>query len=393
MKIPLLDLKRQYKNIRNEIEPAVISCMENGIYIGGRQVADFENAIAEYLGVRHAIGVGNGTDALVVALRAANIGSGDEVITTPFTFFASAESIAAVGAVPVFADICEDTFNIDPKSIEQKITPKTRAILPVHIFGCPAQMDEINAIAKKHNLLVIEDACQAIGAEYKGKKTGGIADMGCFSFFPTKNLGCFGDGGLITTNDDSLAMLCRAFREHGGGKNGAAARNILENKAKAVEAPADADPQYNPFKYYNYLIGYNTRLDAIQAAVLNVKLKHLDGWNQKRCENAAYYKKNIKNSKVKVPVLEGSFKHIYHQFALLTEDKEGLIHHLSGKGIAAGVFYPVPLHLQKALDYLGYKKGDLPVAEKITSQTVCLPIYPELTREELEYITEAVNEY
>ena len=392
MKIPLLDLKRQYQTIKDKIEPAVLSCMQSGIYIQGAQVAGFEDEIARYLGVRNAVSVGNGTDALIIALRAAGVGKGDEVITTPFTYIATADAVTALGAVPVFADIREDTYNLDPSRIEEKITARTKAILPVHIFGQPADMDEILAIAEKHKIKVVEDACQAIGAEYKGRKTGTFGSLACFSFFPTKNLGCFGDGGLITTDDDRLAVICRALREHGGGKKGAAARDYMAGRPhKEEEAPADA--AYNPFKYYNYLTGYNSRLDAVQAAVLRVKLPHLDEWNRLRARNAAFYRERLEGCGVILPAVAPGVTHIWHQFALRCRDKNGMIAFLAGKGISAGVFYPVPLHLQKAFDFLRYKAGDLPAAETITSQTVCLPIYPELTEEELGYIADCVLEF
>ena len=228
MQVKILDLQRQYQKIREEVEAAVCRQMQSGQYIMGKAVTDFEKKFAEYVGVKHAIAVNSGTDALVIALRATGIRTGEEVITTPFTFFATAEAIAAIGAIPVFVDVCEDTYNIDPAKIEEKITKKTKAILPVHIFGQPAEMDEINVIAKKYNLVVIEDACQAAGAEYKGMKAGALGKMGCFSFFPTKNLGAFGDGGMITTNDDELNIICRAMREHGAAQNGAKARFLLD---------------------------------------------------------------------------------------------------------------------------------------------------------------------
>ena len=283
MNIPLIDLKAQYNSLSDELSNVTLEVLSSANYILGNNVNNFEKEFAEYVGVKHAISVGNGTDALVIALKAMGIGEGDEVITTPFTFFATAESISAVGATPVLVDVRKDTFNIDPSKIEEKITNKTKAIMPVHIFGQAADMDEINEIAKRHNLLVIEDACQAIGGKYKDRKIGSLGDVACFSFFPTKNLGCAGDGGMIVTNNDDLAIIIRALRTHGSGENGQKAFNLLNNIKEEVKTVDSAnDTVYNPLKYYNYLIGYNSRLDAIQAAILRVKLKDIDKWNSKR---------------------------------------------------------------------------------------------------------------
>ncbi len=393
MNVPILDLKRQYIPLKEEMETAICKCMESGMYVMGKTVADFESQMADYLKVKHVITVANGTDALVIALRACKIGLGDEVITTPFTFFATAEAIANVGAIPVFADIEEDTFNIDVKSIESKITPKTKAIMPVHIFGCPADMDEINAVAKANNLYVIEDACQAIGAEYKGVKAGGLADFGCFSFFPTKNLGAFGDAGMITTNNDDLALIARAFREHGGGKTGADARFLLEGTKDEFAKAVEADALYNPYKYYNYLIAYNSRMDAMQAVILGIKLKYFEGFNQNRRVIADFYNNNLDKSKFILPKEPKDKKVVWHQYALRTTKKEELGQFLADKGVGSAAFYPVPLHLQKAFTYLGYKEGDLPVSEKIARESVCLPVFPELTIEEREYVVKCVNEF
>lgn len=394
MKIPLLDLKRQYQQLKEELAPAVLDCMASGAYIGGEQVAQFESEIASYLGVKHAIGMGNGTDALTVALKAAGIGPGDEVVTTPFTFFASAETIAAVGATPVFADIDLATLNLDPNSVEDKITPKTKALLPVHIFGQPAQMEQLNDIAARHHLLVIEDACQAIGATLHDKHAGAMGDLACFSFFPTKNLGCFGDGGLITTNDDRLNVICRALASHGGGKNGKAARALLDGEAPETRQPQqNDDPMYNPYKYFNYLIGCNSRLDALQAAVLRVKLRHLDDFNRRRAQNAAFYNNRLEGCGAVLPAAAPGATHVWHQYAILHPQKDALIRFLAENGVAAGVFYPVPLHLQKAFTSLGYRPGDLPRAEQACAQSVCLPIFPELAEEELQYVADTVRRF
>lgn len=393
MKVPILDLKRQYALLKDEIEPAILDCMASGMYIMGKTVSDFEAQMAQYLGVKHVITVGNGTDALVIALRAAGVKAGDEVITTPFSFFATTEAISLVGAVPVFADIQEDGFCIDPDCVAKKVTSKTKAILPVHIFGRACDMDALNTIAKKHGLVVIEDACQAIGTEYKGKKTGGLGDLGCFSFFPTKNLGAFGDAGMITTNDDDLALVCRAMREHGGGKQGADARFILDGVKDDTDLEASNNALYNPYKYYNYLIAYNSRMDAMQAIILGIKLKHLDAFNQNRAAIAEYYSQNIDSSRFVLPGTDPNGKNVWHQYAIRTSEKEKLGEYLAEKGIASAAFYPVPLHLQKAMDYLGYRPGDMPVAEKICQETVCLPVFPELSIEERNYIVETINQF
>lgn len=394
MNVKILDLTRQYEIIQEKVERAVLEQMKSGMYIGGTAVADFEKKFAEYIGVKYAISLNSGTDALVIALKALGIGQGDEVITTPFTFFATAEAIAMVGATPVFVDVEEDTYNIDATKIEEKITDKAKAILPVHIFGQPANMFEIKAIAKKHNLYVIEDACQAVGSAIGNDKIGSLGDAACFSFFPTKNLGGFGDGGMITTNNDDVAVICRAFREHGGAQNGAKARSILEGIEDALETNKTGDALYNPYKYYNYLIAYNSRLDALQARVLDIKLDYLDAFNNKRTEIAKFYNESFKDVEaIHTPEVREGVVPVWHQYAFRCTDKDAMGEFLASKGIGSAAFYPVPLHLQKAFDYLGYKEGNLPVAEKITKQTVCLPIFPELTQEELEYIVSGVKEF
>lgn len=394
MEVKILDLSRQYELIQEEVEQAVCEQMKSGMYIGGKAVADFEKKFADYIGVKHAISVNSGTDSLVIALKALGIKPGDEVITTPFTFFATAETIAMVGAVPVFVDVKEDTYNIDPDRIEEKITDKTKAILPVHIFGQPADMDRITQIAKKHGLAVIEDACQAVGAAISGKKAGAMGDAGCFSFFPTKNLGAFGDAGMITTNDDSVATICRAFKEHGMAQNGAKARYILEGVKDELEGTTSPDALYNPYKYYNYLIAYNSRMDAIQARVLGIKLDHLDDFNAKRAEIARFYNEAFAEcGGVITPKVTEGYTPVWHQYAFRCEKKDEMGHFLAKKGVGSAAFYPVPLHLQKAFTYLGYQKGDLPVAEMLTEQTVCLPIFPELTKEELAYVADQVKAF
>ena len=392
MKIPILDLKRQYDIIKSEVEDAIIEVARSGYYIMGPKIAAFESEMAAYLNVKHVISVANGTDALVIALRAFNIKEGDEVITTPFTFFATAEAISLTGAIPVFADVEDKTFNIDPEKIEAKITSRTKAILPVHIFGQAADMDSINALAKKHNLMVIEDACQAIGSKYKGSFAGTLGHIACFSFFPTKNLGAFGDAGMITTNDDSLAILCKALREHAGGKMGSDAKDI-QNGTHKEASHKEENSLYNPYKYYNYLIGYNARMDAMQAAILSVKLKYLDTFNEKRSAISRYYDEELKNCDIITPVtLENRF-HTWHQYAIRAKQKEKLGEYLSDNGITTGAYYPVPLHLQKAYEALNYKPGDLPVSEMLAGETLALPIFPELSDEEKKYVVTKIRDF
>ncbi len=387
MNIPLIDLKAQYESLSEELNNATLEVLSSANYIMGKTVLDFEKEFASYIGVKYAISVGNGTDALVIALKAMGIGKGDEVITTPFTFFATAEAISAVGATPVFVDVEKDTFNIDITKIEEKITSKTKAIMPVHIFGQSADMDEINEIAKKYNLKVIEDACQAIGGKYKGRKIGSLGDVACFSFFPTKNLGCAGDGGMIVTDNDEIATIARALRTHGSGENGQKAYNLLNNIEEEVQTVEGAnDTVYNPLKYYNYLIGYNTRLDAIQAAILAVKIKEIDNWNAKRREIVSIYNEALQNNDLVTPVAKDYNEHVYHMYILQSENREEIIANLKEAGIATGVYYPVPLHLQKVYKDLGYKEGDMPVSEYLSHRTFAIPVYPELTKEQINYI-------
>jgi dTDP-4-amino-4,6-dideoxygalactose transaminase len=392
MNIPLIDLKAQYDSLGEKLDKAALGVLSSANYIMGKTVTDFEKEFADFVGVKHAISVGNGTDALVLALKSMGIGEGDEVITTPFTFFATAEAISAVGATPVFVDVNKETFNIDVTKIEEKITSKTKAIMPVHIFGQSADMDEINEIAKKHNLYVIEDACQAVGGKYKGRKIGTLGDIACFSFFPTKNLGCAGDGGMIVTNDDKIATIARALRTHGSGENGQKAYNLLNNIEEEVKTAEGAnDTVYNPLKYYNYLIGFNTRLDAIQAAILSVKLKEIDSWNAKRREIVELYDEALQNSDLVTPVAKDYNEHVYHMYILQSENREEVLTKLKEAGIATGVYYPVPLHLQKVYKDLGYKEGDMPVSEYLSHRTFAIPVYPELTKEQVEYIISKVK--
>lgn len=392
MNIPLIDLKAQYESLADKLNEATLRILSSANYIMGKTVLDFEKEFANYIGVKHAISVGNGTDALVLSLKAMGIGKGDEVITTPFTFFATAEAISAVGATPIFVDVDKETFNIDTTKIEEKITTKTKAIMPVHIFGQSADMDEINEIAKKHKLMVIEDACQAIGGKYKGRKIGSLGDVACFSFFPTKNLGCAGDGGMIVTDNDDIATIARALRTHGSGENGQKAYNLLNNIEEEVQKAEDAnDTVYNPLKYYNYLIGFNTRLDAIQAAILDIKIKEIDKWNAKRRDIVKVYNEALQDNDLVTPVAKEHNEHVYHMYILQSENRAEVIEKLKEAGIATGVYYPVPLHLQKVYKSLGYKEGDMPVAEYLSHRTFAIPVYPELTEEQVEYIISKIK--
>ncbi|MDK2934115.1 MAG: hypothetical protein PWP27_1925 [Clostridiales bacterium] len=393
MTIPLLDLQKQYNSIKKEIDAAIKNVLSSGQYIMGPEVKYFEQEVAQFVGCKYAISCANGTDALVLALHALGIGKDDEVITTPFTFFATAEAISRVGAIPVFVDVRKDTYNIDSSKIENKITSKTKAIIPVHIFGQPAEMDSIVAIAEKYDLYIVEDACQAIGARYKGQRVGSIGDIACFSFFPTKNLGAFGDGGIITTNNERLNKIVRALRMHGSGNAGKNAFDIMNGIQEEFQEIETRETIYNPTKYYNYLIGYNSRLDEIQAAILRVKLKYLEQWNAMRRQHAIYYNEKLKNTSLILPEVLTDADSVYHLYILQTDRRDEIVSYLKQKGISAGIYYPVPLHLQKAYEHLGYSKGDLLVAEYLSKRTFALPLYPELTKEEQDYIVGVIYEF
>lgn len=394
MKIPLLDLQKQYEYIKKEADDAVLGVLKNGAYIMGQNVKYFEREFAQYIGIKHAISVGNGTDALVIALKALHIGVGDEVITTPYTFFATAEAISLLGAKPVFVDVKPDTYNIDADKIEEKITKNTKAIMPVHIFGLCADMNRIKNTASKYNIYVIEDACQAAGAKYHGKKAGALSDIACFSFFPTKNLGCAGDGGMITTDNDELAVTCKALRVHGSGEMGQRAYNFLYNiNNKVEEDKTDDNTIYNVKKYYNYLIGHNSRLDEIQAALLRIKLKKLDEYVSRRRKTAEFYTEKLKKShKYITPTEDKDNMHAYHQYILQSEHRDAVVNKLESKGIGTGIYYPVPLHMQKCYNLLGYKQGDMPNSEYLSQRTFAIPVFPELTENEAEYIASVLLE-
>ena len=365
MKIPILDLKAQYKAIRQEVDRAIKKVVKEQDFVLGRELSGLEEEVAAYCGAKHAVGVASGTDALILSLKALGIGEGDEVITSPFTFFATAEAISIVGARPVFVDIDPKTYTINPTLIESRITSNTRCIIPVHLYGQCADMGPILDIAKRHNLKVIEDAAQAIGAAYKGKKAGSMGDIGALSFFPSKNLGAFGDAGMVVTNDKALAEEIRGLRVHGA--SGA---------------------------YIHKKIGMNSRLDNLQAAVLRVKLKYLDRWLRARRNNAEYYDERFKKLPLSLPHVPAHNVHTYHLYALgLKAGSEGIMRFLRDSGIESRVYYPLPLHLQECYRTLGYKKGDLKESEAASRETFVLPVYPELKREEKDYIVKKVKEF
>jgi len=366
-KIKFSGLQKQYKSIKKEIDSAIKKVLAQGEFVGGIVVEDFEKKMAEFCGTKYAVSVNSGTDALFLSLKALGIGPGDEVITTPFTFIATAEVIANLGAKPVFVDIDPKTFNIDSLKIEKAITAKTKAIIPVHLFGQMADMDEIMKIAELHNLFVVEDAAQSAGAEYSGKKAGSIGDLGCLSFFPSKNLGAYGDGGMVLTNNGILADKIRLLKSHG------------------------SDPEN---KYLNVALGVNSRLDSIQAAILNAKLKSLNKWNKKRSVLAGNYSKKIKTlSGIVPPFVSIKRNHIFYAYVVLAQKRNELKKYLEETGIPTLIYYPLPLHLQPVLSYLGYKKGDFPAAEKAAKEVLSLPIYPELSASEQHSIIQKIKDF
>jgi len=373
MKIPLLDLKAQYIPIKDEIRTALDEVIESQHFIMGPKVDELEKKIAAYSGVKYAIGVSSGTDALLIALMALDIRPGDEVVTTPFTFFATAGVIARLNATPVFVDIDPVTFNMDAAKIEQVLSRRTKAIIPIHLFGQCADMEPILDIAARRHVPVIEDAAQSIGAEYKGKRSGSLGTMGIFSFFPSKNLGGFGDGGMVVTNDDALGEKLRILRVHGSKP-----------------------------KYYHKIVGGNFRLDALQASVLNVKLKYLDGWSQGRRNNAAFYDERFRALdekgliKTPVPVYRTSgdkHYHIYNQYTIRARKRDELQEFLKANGVGTEVYYPLPLHLQECFRDLGQAKGAFPVSEEAADAVLSIPVYPELSQEQKEYVVAKIGEF
>lgn len=361
MKIPFIDLQSQYQSYKSEIDLAIQEVLDSSQYIMGPKVAEFEKNLSQFTGAKHAIGCSSGTDALLVALMAINIKPGDEIITSPFTFIASSEVVSFLGATPVFVDIEEDTYNIDASLIESKITTKTKVIMPVSLYGQTADMDKINEIAKKHNLVVIEDAAQSFGATYKGKRSCNLSDFGCTSFFPSKPLGCYGDGGALFTNDDELAEKARIILAHGSKE-----------------------------RYNHIVVGINGRLDAIQAAILNVKLSHFDKEIEKRAEIAQKYIDLLSDKQIRKPVVKTNRTSVYAQFTLQSSNREEIIEKLKKNDIPTAIHYPRSLHLQKCFEYLNYSKGDFPVSEKASKEVFSLPMSPFLNDDQIEYITSLI---
>jgi len=365
MNIPLLDLKAQYASIKSEVDAAIAEVMESQHFILGPKVEQCERAVAEYSSCAHGIGVSSGSDALLVCLMAENIGPGDEVITTPYSFFATAGAVARLGAKPVFVDIHAANYNMNAHQIASKVTARTRAIIPVHLYGQMADMDPMMEIARKHRLVVIEDAAQAIGAEYKGRRAGTIGDYGCFSFFPSKNLGGAGDGGMVVTNDAQRAERVRCLRGHG------------------------AKP-----KYYHKLIGGNFRLDALQAAVVTAKLPHLDKWTAARQRNAQRYDRLFAEAGVNIALPEVSAsRHIFNQYVIRAARRDELQAHLKKNGIGTEVYYPVPLHLQECFAYLGHAAGEFPESERAAKESLAIPVHPELTQAQAEFVVACIREF
>lgn len=385
MQVPLLDLKAQYATIKEEIKQAVHVVLESQHFIMGPQVKSLEEKVAKYTNTKHAIGCASGSDALLLSLMALDIGPGDAVITTPYTFFATAGAIARLGATTIFVDIDPKTYNIDPNKLEDFLNHKSpvtshkslfttggariKAIIPVHLYGQSADMDPIMEIAKKHDLVVIEDGAQAIGTEYDGRRVGSIGHFGCFSFFPSKNLGGLGDGGIVTTNDDNYAERLRVLRVHGSKP-----------------------------KYYHKFVGANSRLDTINAAALEVKLSHLDKWSAARKANADWYtaaftKAGLADRFLQTPYEVPGGRHIYNQYVIRAKDRDGLMKHLKENGIGNEIYYPVPLHIQECFASLGYKQGDCPNSEEAAKETVAIPIYPELTSEQKQYVVDTIANF
>jgi dTDP-4-amino-4,6-dideoxygalactose transaminase len=364
MQVPFLNLAAQYASLREELLPVVEQTLAGAHYILGPNVTALEQEIAAYTDTTFGIGVNSGSDALTLALRALDIQAGDEVITTPFTYIAPAESIHQMGARIVFADVDPKTFTIDPKEIARKLSPKTKALLPVHLFGQAAPLDELLKLATEHKLELVEDCAQAIGTKYKDRSVGSFGRMGCFSFYPTKNLGANGDGGMIVTREEGLAKKLKMLRVHG-----------IERR------------------YFHDLHGYNSRLDELQAAILRVKLKRLDGWNNRRAEIASRYTTALQGLPLELPVTQAGSTHVFHVYAVLSERRDALQQFLADKRIPTLIYYPRPLHLQKVYEDLGYREGDFPVAEGLSRRILPLPMYPELTDEQVEYVSSTIRQF
>ncbi|MCX6354553.1 MAG: DegT/DnrJ/EryC1/StrS family aminotransferase [Candidatus Aureabacteria bacterium] len=365
MAVPFLDIASQYKSVQADLEKALLEVARSGKYILGERGAALEKKLAEYVDVPYAVGCASGTDALILSLRALGVGPGDEVITTAYSFFSTASCIALVGATPVFVDIDPRTYNIDPRGVEKKLSIRTKAVIPVHLYGQPAEMEPLLALSKEWGVKIIEDACQSLGADYKGRRVGSLGDVGCVSFYPTKNLSGMGDGGMIFTRSPAIAERLRSLREHG---------------AKT--------------RYVHTMVGYNSRLDELQAAVVLVKARLLEEWTEKRRANAKFYSELFMGSAVGAPYDLPYVRHVYNQYVIRVADRDTLMEHLRSKGIGCAVYYPVPLHLQECFKTLGYIKGSMPVSEKASGETLALPIYPELSGEQMgEVARELVSFY
>jgi dTDP-4-amino-4,6-dideoxygalactose transaminase len=362
MRIPLIDLVAQYRAIKLEIDETIQQVLEDGQFILGPNVAALEQEVAAYLGVKHAVGVASGTDALVLALRALGIGLGDEVLVPAYTFFATAEAVMLVGATPVFVDIESDTYCLDVQQVAKRISARTKAVIPVHLYGHPADMTPLLELVRTYGLKVIEDNAQSFGAEYCGHKTGGLGDVGCLSFFPTKNLGAYGDGGMVVTSDSEVAERVRMLRTHGWRG-----------------------------KYHPEMIGYNSRLDELQAAALRVKLRHLDAWNERRRDLAQQYTEQLSSLSIGVPFEAPQARHVYHLYVIRVKERDKVQQCLKEAGIASGVYYPQPLHLTEPCRSLGFKEGDLPVAEQTSQETLAIPLYPEISAEQLQEVVAALG--
>ena len=369
MKVPLLDLSEQHQKLRPELEAALGRVLDTNGFILGSEVAALECEVAEYCGTEHAVGCASGSDAILLALMALGVGPGDEVITTPYSFFATVSSITRLGATPVFVDIESDTYNVDPAKLDSKITVRTKAIEPVHLYGQCAEMTAINEIASSRNIPVVEDAAQAIGAEDNGRRAGSMSAIGCFSFYPSKNLGGLGDGGMMTTNDDSLNKKLLGLRNHGAEE-----------------------------KYFHKYVGLNSRLDGFQGATLRVKLPHLEAWTERRRENAARYRTLFTDAgsteQISLPVEREHCRHIYNQYVIRVPNRRDQLRaFLAENDIGTDIYYPVPLHLQECFSYLGYREGSMPQAERAARETLALPIYPELKPEQQEYVVETISKF
>jgi dTDP-4-amino-4,6-dideoxygalactose transaminase len=363
MRIPFVDLREQYGEIKAELMQGINGVLEAGIFVGGEEVAGFEEEFAHYCGVRFAVGVGSGTEALHFTLLACGVGKGDEVITVPNTFIATTEAITLAGAMLVFVDIDPETYTLDATQIEGAITERTKAIIPVHLYGQPAHMEPILALAERHKLLVIEDAAQAHGAVYNGKRVGGVGVAACFSFYPTKNLGAYGDGGAVVTDDEEIAQRVMMLRDHG-----------------------------SRVKYRHEIEGLNSRLDTLQAAILRVKLRHVDRWNQRRQERASLYDALLKDATgVVCPTVREGCSHVYHLYVIRTKERDRLRKHLEDRGILTGIHYPIPLHLQPAYGHLGIGEGSYPITELAAKEIISLPMYPELSREDVEIVVREIK--